>query len=291
MRPVQGKGGQRPMRNRVQYNHKYIKGGVCFALVLIALGSNAASAKDEARKIQDNSFLIEEAYNQEPGVIHHIQTFQYLTHSKTWGYSFSQEWPAPDQTHQLSYTIPVTHVSDPSDETGIGDVALNYRYQLVSRDAIALAPRFSLLLPTGDYKKGLGSGAVGLQANVPVSAELSDKLVAHLNLGVTLTPGSKEPRGATADTLGLNCGASVIWLASENLNLMLELSWNSTESVRLDGSKTRTDAFLVVPGVRFALNFESGLQVVPGIGIPIGLGPSRGEIGVLTYLSFEHPLF
>lgn len=81
---------------------------------------------------------------------------------------------------------------------------------------MAPAPRFSLLLPTGNYKKGLGSAVVGLQVKIPVSLELSDKWVTHLNLGFTLTPGSKEPRGATADTFGSNFGGSVTWLASEN---------------------------------------------------------------------------
>jgi hypothetical protein len=268
-----------------------MKSAFCSILILIGLGSDVASAKEEAKKIQDNSFLIEEAYNQESGVVQHIQTFQYLKRSKTWGYSFTQEWPVPDQTHQLSYTIPITHVSAPSHETGIGDVALHYRYQLILKEAIALAPRFSLLLPTGDYKKGVGNGAVGLQTNIPMSLELSEQWVTHLNVGFTGTPGSKEAGGATADTFGFNCGGSVIWLASETLNLMLELAWNTTESVQADGSKTRTDTLLVVPGVRFALNFESGLQVVTGIGVPIGLGPSRGELGIFSYLSFEHRLF
>lgn len=275
------------MRNPILY----VKIGICSTLIVIAIGSGVASAREDSKKIQDNSFLIEEAYNQEPGVIQHIQNFQYLTRSGTWGYSFTQEWPVLDQTHQLSYTIPIIHVSVPSHETGIGDVALNYRYQLILKEAIALAPRFSLLLPTGDYKRGLGSGAIGFQTNIPASIELSDKWVTHLNLGLTLTPSSRESGGATSDTLAFNCGVSVIWLASENLNLLVELSWNSTESVQPDASKTRSDTFLAVPGVRFAINFKSGLQVVPGIGVPIGLGPSRGELGVLTYLSIEHPFF
>ena len=270
---------------------KQMKSAFCFILILIGLGSDVASAKEEAKKIQDNSFLIEEAYNQEPGVIQHIQTFQYLNRSKTWGYSFTQEWPVQGQAHQLSYTIPLNHLGVPPHETGLGDVALNYRYQLVLKEAIALAPRFSLLLPTGDSKKGLGSGAIGLQTNIPLSVELSDKWVTHLNLGFTLTPSSKEPGGAIADTLGFNCGASLIWLATENFNLMLELAWNSAEAVREDGSRTRNDTFLVAPGARFAINFESGLQIVPGIAIPIGLGPSKDEFGIFSYLSFEHPLF
>ena len=43
------------------------------------------------------------------------------------------------------------------------------------------------------------------------------------------------------------------------------------------------------------LNTEAVLntlpQVVPGLSFPVGTGTSRGEYGVLLYLSFEHPLF
>jgi hypothetical protein len=41
--------------------------------------------------------------------------------------------------------------------------------------------------------------------------------------------------------------------------------------------------------VRLARDFASGLQVVAGIGVPIGLGPSSDERSALLYLSFEHP--
>src|SRR5262245_48740936 len=55
------------------------------------------------RPIQDNSFLLEEAYNQEPGVVQHISFFTYAAESEAWLYAFTQEWPAPgDARHQLS---------------------------------------------------------------------------------------------------------------------------------------------------------------------------------------------
>lgn len=264
---------------------------VCFITLMAVIIYDKAHA-EETKKIQDNSFLIEEAYNQEAGVIQHIQTFQYLEKSRTWGYSFTQEWPVLGQAHQLSYTIPVAYLNDPVvREADIGDVMLNYRYQLVFNETLALAPRFSTLFPTGDYKEGFGSGAFGYEINIPLSLELfSDKLVNHWNVGSTIIPGCKEAGGADADTFGFKLGTSLIWLVSENFNLMCEAVWESPESVQVDGSKTREDTFFINPGVRYAINFESGLQVVPGIAFPIGVGPSKNEYGVFVYLSFEHPL-
>ena len=262
---------------------------VLFSVVLSTLlVFNAAEGAD---KIQDNSFLLEEAYNQEDGVIQHIFVYQYLKKAKTWGLTFTQEWPVPDQTHQLSYTIPYSRVDDPEWKTGLGDIALNYRYQLVFKDNVAIAPRFSIILPTGDYKKGLGTDAVGFQVNLPVSVDISDKWVVHWNLGGTYTPDSKEPGGAKSDTVGMNFGASAIYSISKKFNFMLESAWNSTEAVQTDGSKVREDSFFINPGFRYAIDFASGLQVVPGISFPYGIGPSKGEYGALLYLSFEHPLF
>ncbi|GAM08351.1 hypothetical protein OR1_00622 [Geobacter sp. OR-1] len=245
---------------------------------------------EEVKKIQDNSFLLEEAYNQEDGVIQHIQVFQYLKKSKDWSYKFTQEWPVPKQAHQLSYDIPVNHVHE-GDNTGIGDIQMNYRYQAIFQDKIALAPRFSLILPTGDYKKELGTDTVGYQVNLPLSVELSDKFVTHWNMGATFTPDAKDAAGTKSNVRGFNYGASLIYLVNENFNLMLETAGTTTETVPQHGVTTTESTFFINPGVRFAINFKSGLQVVPGLSVPIGIGPSEGEYGGLVYLSFEHPLF
>lgn len=243
----------------------------------------------EAKKIQDNSFLLEEAYNQEAGVVQHIQTFMYMKKSKDWFYSFTQEWPFPDETHQLSYTLPFLRLADISTAGGIGDVALNYRFQAISGDKMAFAPRLSLLLPTGDYRKARGSGATGLQVNLPLSVEVSDSVVTHWNLGATRTPKSRAVNGTKATSTGTNYGASVIYLASEGFNLMLEAAGTTAQVVQPDGSRSKEKSFFINPGVRFAHDLSSGLQIVSGLSFPIGVGPSSGQRGVFLYLSFEHP--
>ena len=49
---------------------------------------------------------MEEAYNQNFGVVQHISSFTRFCDSKDWNYTFTQEWPVPgDERHQLSYTL------------------------------------------------------------------------------------------------------------------------------------------------------------------------------------------
>ena len=266
-----------------------IKVGLVAAVAFLMLGHSGVLA-EEPKKIRDNSFLIEEAYNQEPGVIQHIQTFLY-TRDKSWFYTFTDEWPVCRETHQLSVTVPVHHIDSDGTETGIGDVLLNYRYQAILKDPFALAPRFSLIFPTGNDEKGLGDAALGFQVGIPASIELTDRWVTHWNLGATYIPNAKGPNGIRRDTSGFFYGASLIYLLSENFNLLVEAVGNAQDNIREDGSLRREESFFINPGLRFALNFKSGLQVVPGISMPIGVGPSEGERGVFVYLSLEHPLF
>ena len=201
------------------------------AAMLCAVGGTALSETQGVRKIQDNSFLLEEAYNQEEGVIQHIQTFQYMK-GDSWAYSFTQEWPVPTQTHQLSYTIPYLHLQDPDAGTGFGDVLLNYRYQALLKGPVAFSPRVSLVAPTGDYREGLlGSGAWGVQGNLPLSLELSERWVTHWNLGATHIPRAKGTDGSRADITGVNYGASIIYLVNDNVNLLTEFVGGVIEAV------------------------------------------------------------
>lgn len=264
---------------------------VFLASACIVLFGTLQAFSEEVKKIEDNSFLLEEAYNQEDGVIQHISAYQYIKKTKTWGFTFTQEWPVPKQAHQLSYTIPVLHFGEDGSQTGMGDIALNYRYQLIRKDGLAVSPRFSMLFPTGDYKRGMGTDATGYQVNLPISVELGDRWVTHWNAGMTFIPDAKAVTGEEGDIAGYNAGASLILLASETFNLMTEAAWNSMQSVNADGSRSREETFFINPGVRGAINYKSGLQVVPGLAFPVGIGASHGEYGVFLYLSFEHPLF
>lgn len=257
------------------------------SLVLLTITVSPLAWSEGGQRIEDNSFLIEEAYNQEEGVLQYIQTYQYSHETKEWLYTFTQEIPFPNQTHQVSYTLPVGHVENDTEETGLGDIGLNYRYQLANSETVAFAPRLSLILPTGNYKKGMGNGAAGYQINLPLSIVLSEKWINHWNAGATYTPNAKEAYGAKADLNAYSYGASLIYLQTDNFNWMIEYIRNNAQTVQSDSSKMWDNASFINPGFRFALNYASGWQMVSGLSFPIGVGPSKDDNGILLYLSFE----
>jgi hypothetical protein len=259
-----------------------------FSFLLLLLLLLTVHGSPLSAQIQDNSFLLEEAYNQEAGVVQHINAFS-LSSEGDWNYSFTQEWPLGGIRHQLSYTIPLQHAEDGG--TGLADIALNYRYQLIGNPEArtVMAPRFSVLFPTGDDEFERGTGGVSYQANLPLTLVLGPAFTTHWNAGATLSPNAHNTLGAQATTTSINLGASAIWLMRPAVNLVLETVWLSTESVVGEGVTDREEFFSLNPGIRVAFDLSGDLQIVPGIAYTIGLHPAELNNAVFLYLSFEHP--
>lgn len=251
-----------------------------------------------AAVVQDNSFLMEEAYNQAPGVVQHIFNLAWFADERgkadqrEASLVFTQEWPLWSQTHQFSYTVPVSYLDDGQTAAGFGDVLLNYRLQLLSETATrpAIAPRFSLILPTGDEDRGLGVGAAGFQNNTAISKIIADRWTVHANAGFTLFP---HVSGQTLTSY--NFGASVVYAATRNLNLLLECRADWEEDLVSDPALAalprtdRTASVLLSPGFRYAWNRPHDMQIVAGLAVPIGLTDGSPEYGVFVYFSIEHP--
>ena len=267
-------------------------------IIILVLISNVLLAQEEGKRqfgkaIEDNSYFIEEAYNQESGVVQHISNGYYtMSPSKDFMYSFTQEWPVKSQKHQLSYTIGYSWL-DANEVSGIPDFLVNYRYQLTGHDDfITLSPRLSIILPTGSEKKGLGSGVWGYQLNLPMSKRLSNAFVCHANVGFTLLPGIKSVNMSGDEVKNnqwnMNLGGSLIWLATQKLNFMFEILQNISRVPNGVGKMESFNQTIVSPGLRYAIDINN-LQIVPGIAVPTTIVDGKYDTGIFFYLSFEHP--
>ena len=229
----------------------------------LSLSGPCALAQQFTEAIEDNSYLIEEAYNQETRVVQHISTVFFERTSNDVVYSFTQEWPAGGQEHQLSFTIP--YQSFNAGSRGIGDLSFNYRFQLWDdHDWGWVAPRLSVILPTGSTSNGLGNGVVGLQACLPVSKRWSNEFVSHFNVGFTVLPnveGTTSSGGVVKKTLpSYFVGTSGIWLATKNFNVMLEALHVRSSSIDGSGYVKYSDETIVSPGFRFSIDMNE-LQI------------------------------
>jgi Putative MetA-pathway of phenol degradation len=256
-------------------------------LLLVICQSSLAtlfSADPPAKGIQDNSFFVEEAYNQEPGVVQHIINVPafFAPGNNEVSFVFTQEWPVFSQTHQFSYTIPYTFTES---ENGFEDIRLNYRLQALMEGerTPAFAPRFSLVTPSGDFDKGFGHGRLGYEINLPFSKIVSDRVTLHFNAGGSLFPDVND-----RDLWNYNLGGSAIYAVNRNFNLMLEAVAFWEEDVDSARRIDRTVTALLSPGARYAFNCPNDLQIVVGAAAPIGLTSDSPDWGLFFYLSFEH---
>ena len=258
-------------------------------LAVAVLPSRIHASEPLAKGIQDNSFFIEEAYNQEPGVVQHIFNLpiDFTNGSREIAPSFTQEWPVFSQTHQFSYTIPYIFTED---DNGMEDMRLNYRLQALTEDEYtpAFAPRLSLVLPTGDRDKGFGSGVVGYETNLPFSKIVSDRWTLHFNAGMSVFPNVRDNH-----LTNYNLGASAIYAVSRDFNLMLETvaGWNddiAEGAFAFEETVDRTTTAIISPAARYAFNLPNDAQLVIGAALPIGLTSDSPDWGMFFYCSFEH---
>ena len=258
-----------------------------FGLVICALSQVTAplAAEPLAKGIQDNSFFVEEAYNQEPGVVQHIVNVPafFTPGDNEVSFSFTQEWPIFSQRHQFSYTVVYTATEH---ESGFEDIRLNYRLQALmeGQHTPAFAPRFSLVTPAGDASKGFGHDQLGYEINLPFSKVVTDRVTLHFNAG-----GSYFADVKGRDLWNYNLGASAIYAVSDTFNLMLEWVAGWEQDIDPGSDLNQNESVLISPGARYAFNLPGDLQIVAGAAVPVGLTSNSPEWGLFFYLSFEHP--
>lgn len=251
------------------------------SLLTAALSSQA--------QIADNSFLVEEAYNQEPGVVQFINVYTKPDEGSDWTYTFINEIPMGSEKHQFSYEIPYSNL-DASDEQGVEDIKFNYRQEFVRTDTLVTTGRVSLQAGTGDYKKGFGKSAMGYEASLITSVNITDKWVQHWNLGAGITPDAKDTAGNKADNGKYFWAVSNVYLFSNNLNFMLEFA--GSEEQETTGAKQAVwgSSTVISPSIRYA--YDVGVwQFVPGLAYPMGVTTNPGDNELLVYLSIEGKLF
>ncbi len=260
----------------------------CLALSGVTLAQAAAplavSPSSEPFQIMDNSFLVEEAFNQPTGIFQNI--FGLVRSGNAWSFGFTQEWPIGSEAHQLSYTASVL---DSGTDVGFGDVLLNYRYQasMEGPGRPAFSPRISVILPSGRPSRGLGDGSFGLQFNLPVSKQTSDWQW-HGNAGLTWLPAAD----ADGDTREENLvspfvAGSAIYRLRPMLQLMFETVMGFEESILPEGTG-RDTVFTLSPGVRGGRNLGDR-QLVLGLAMPITWVDGAHDTGAFVYFSYELP--
>lgn len=205
--------------------------------------------------LTDNSFFLEEAFNQTIDTVQFSQDYNSLNNE----FTATGEIPLKSEEHQFSYTVGQGRAINPT---------LSYRYQSVNVPNALLAHRFGVVVPIEDER-------YGFEYKQALTLILNDKWMNHWNLGLFHYPRFKH---RTYNSY--NAGTSFVYYAKENLNLVFESYLESDENYET--------GLIINPGLRAALNLEwQETQIVPGISFPISFNQETINAGVFLYLSIE----
>jgi hypothetical protein len=252
--------------------------GLLLAATTAATAAAQTPAGPRPFAITDNSLLVEEAFNQEAGVVQSVLFLQ-RPHGREWSLEFTQEWPLGGQRHQLSYTLPLEAIKPPgADDYDVarGTIALHYRYQLADEGSgpFAVSPRVSLLIPRGDI-----ADQWGVQLNLPVSKQVGD-VYAHMNAGLTVDAVGSSGRAARWHAAG-----SLIYRVLPMVHVLVESVYRADEHETLAG---REDGWLISPGARVGFNLGDH-QLVLAAAVPVGLLNDYDTQDFIAYISYELP--
>ena len=250
---------------------------------------------------EDNSFLLDEAFTQEKGVMQYISNIYWsnLAHDQ-FMHSFTHEIPLGHNRHQLSYSLSngIQKGNDHNvNQRGLGDTNIMYSYMVWNdQDWIMVAPELNIILPTGDPVKGLGNGGLGCRLNIPMTKRFSRKLVTHYNFAYTFVHNAdryvtgllgENIKAFERDLYYKDFAASVIWYPIPKFNTMFECISKIITTISPEGAVIKSSQLVFSPGFRFAFDINN-IQVVPGISTPVIVEKGAKHVtGLFIYLSFE----
>jgi len=256
--------------------------GVLCLWIASAIGASAQTPPQEPAEkpfeIVDNSFLVEEAFNQEPRIFQNI--LNWSRQDGDWFLTFTQEWPITGVRHQFSYTLPYSSIRG---SDGLGDTLLNYRLQVMEEGPgrPAFAPRISAIVPTGHLDR-----SSGVQFNLPFSKQHRD-LYFHWNSGMTWVHRADRPTLVIPQLAG-----SAIYRAAAMLDVMLEsvLTFDQKYADQNGTRATERDrTFILSPGVRGGWNLAADTQIIIGAAVPVTWSDGSSSAGIFGYFSYELP--
>lgn len=274
-------------------------------LIVLCCAMCARPSHSAADDIRDNGFLVEEAANQGPDEVQHVLTFVSLfddrdgSRTRDSSAEYTIELPLGSADHQLAVSLEhVSFYENPTNgpstqDGGIGDTGVSYRYQLLADDDFVwAAPTIAFTLPTGDDRFGTGAGEVGYELALPVSS-YGDAFDYHLNVGVNYLPAASVrlasgDRSDERDLVGFTAGASAFWKPAPDFHLFLEAFLSSADEIDEEGERADVTEVFLNPGFRYAAVQLEQVEWVLGLSIPVGVSDDAADVGAFIYLSVEH---
>lgn len=158
------------------------------------------------------------------------------------------------------------------DENGIGDVVFETKWRIFEKNGFSLGIKPGITIPTGNYKKGLGTGQLGGHFFLMASQELGSWAF-HGNAGYIRNENKNEERKDL-----WHASVAATWEAIKDLKLVANIGIERNP----DDATSNNPAFLI-GGFIYSLteNFDVDL------GVKCGLSRSETDISLMTGIAYR----
>lgn len=158
-------------------------------------------------------------------------------------------------------------------ETGttLGDIQIAVAHSLTESSSTTMSLWAGLKLPTGDEDKLSGSGATDASAWLALNQRLSDNWLINLNAGAVV-PGSDHYKNIPLSDYALYGHVMLGWLASDNINLKLQLQGH-TSYYDQSHLEILGDTYFLILGGTITFNQCSQLDIAVSEDIKVSATP------------------
>ncbi len=181
-------------------------------------------------------------------------------------------------------------------------IGIRYRFLDESTAPITLTMGPQVILPTGGFRKGTGSGSAGFAWDVAAAKDWGGPVFLFQSFNYSALPSADDPTPGSAREFALHNAtwATALGLrpleretaggANHDIHIFLEAGGSYGHEVEPGltvGSRTTALSWLVSPGVRYGLLTAGKTLIEIGVAAPIGLGPNGPKRGFLIQFQFE----
>lgn len=178
--------------------------------------------------------------------------------------------------------------------SGYTDTAVAYTYNFGDLTDKGLAIGGGLVLPTGNYKQGLGGGALGIQARNLLAYGITINSHVVVDIAYTMFVNYNSPEGIKYDHYEFNINHKYTYLLNKRIayTLTSETNWTDTLEVTdpADPStaKVKTEVnWTLGTGVEFECKKKNDVSTIVGFEFITGVAPSMGLHGASFFINWQ----
>jgi len=164
-----------------------------------------------------------------------------------------------------------------SDENGISDIGVELKWRFFEQNGLSFALKPGLTIPSGDEKKGLGTGKAGYGITFIATKEIAP-LAFHMNLGYSRSEYKLDEDEESSEKNLWHISLAGVYEVSDNLQLVANIGIEKNPD-----KESGTDPSFALIGLIYSITPDLDVD----LGLKAGLSGTETDAALLTGLTMR----